>query len=122
MRILLVEDDPVNREVACHYLQDAGLVVDLADDGQQALQLARQQAYGLILMDIQMPVMNGIEATQAIRKDSLNRATPILALTANAFESDRRTCLEAGMNDHLAKPINSSRLHDALLKWLSPAK
>jgi two-component system sensor histidine kinase/response regulator len=118
-RILLVEDEPVNREVACSLLEETGLNVDLAADGQQALALARENRYALILMDMQMPVLNGVEATKAIRADSLNRATPILAMTANAFDEDRQTCLAAGMNDHLAKPIRLQTLCDALLKWLA---
>jgi hypothetical protein len=117
-RILLVEDEPINREVAGSQLEEAGLKVDLAADGQQALELARKNRYALILMDMQMPVLNGVDATKAIRADSLNRDTPILAMTANAFDEDRQTCLAAGMNDHLAKPIRLQTLCDALLKWL----
>jgi hypothetical protein len=117
-RILLVEDEPINREVAGSQLEEAGLNVDLAEDGQQALELARENRYALILMDMQMPVLNGVDATKAIRADSLNRDTPILAMTANAFDEDRQTCLAAGMNDHLAKPIRLQTLCDALLKWL----
>jgi CheY-like chemotaxis protein len=99
-------------------LDDAGLSVDLAEDGQQALDLARQNRYDLILMDMQMPNLNGVDATKAIRADSLNRATPILAMTANAFDEDRQACLEAGMNEHLAKPVDPDLLYETLLKWL----
>jgi len=116
-RVLLVEDEPINQEVSRGLLEDVGLVVDLAGDGQQALALARQNAYAVILMDMQMPVMNGVEATQAIRADSLNRDTPILAMTANVFDTDREICLEAGMNDHIAKPVELERLYETLLKW-----
>ncbi|MEW6292923.1 MAG: ATP-binding protein [Pseudomonadota bacterium] len=120
-RILLAEDEPVNREVVCLNLQAAGLAVDLAEDGLQALELARRNTYDLILMDMQMPNMNGVDAARAIRNmgaDSLNRATPILAITANAFDEDRRTCIDAGMNDHIAKPIDFENLFDTLIRWL----
>jgi CheY-like chemotaxis protein len=117
-RILLAEDEPVNREIACLQLEDAGLVVDSAEDGQQALELARRHGYALILMDMQMPVLNGIDATRAIRADSLNRSTPILAMTANAFDEDRQACLDAGMDDHIAKPVDPDDLYEILLRWL----
>ena len=117
-RVLLAEDEPVNQLVSCAVLEHVGLLVDLAQDGQQALALARQNPYALILMDMQMPVMNGVEATQAIRADSLNRQTPILAMTANAFDEDREACLAAGMNDHIAKPVDQQRLYATLLEWL----
>jgi CheY-like chemotaxis protein len=93
-------------------------MVDIAADGRQAIDLARQNGYALILMDMQMPNLNGVEATLAIRADSLNRATPILAMTANAFEEDRKACLDAGMNDHIAKPVDPDRLYETLLRWL----
>jgi two-component system sensor histidine kinase/response regulator len=117
-RILLAEDEPVNREIASLQLEAAGLVVDLAEDGQQALELARRNTYALILMDMQMPNLNGIDATRAIRADSLNRTTPILAMTANAFDEDRQACLDAGMNDHIAKPVDPENLYETLLRWL----
>jgi CheY-like chemotaxis protein len=117
-RILLAEDEPINQEVSRGLLEDVGLVVDLAEDGHQALNLAKQNNYALILMDMQMPVMNGVEATLAIRADSLNRSTPILAMTANAFDEDRQVCFDAGMNDHIAKPVVPDRLYETLLAWL----
>ncbi len=120
-RILVVEDEPINQEVARCLLQDIGLVADIAGDGEQALALASAKHYALILMDMQMPVMNGIDATRAIRglgAASPNAATPILAMTANAYDEDRRSCLDAGMNDHIAKPVNPARLYETLLKWL----
>jgi PAS domain S-box-containing protein len=122
VRILLAEDEPVNREIACLQLEAAGLVVDLAEDGQQALELARRNTYALILMDMQMPNLNGIDATRAIRADSLNQTTPILAMTANAFDEDRQTCLNAGMNDHIAKPVDPDNLYEILLRWLRQAR
>ena len=117
-RILLAEDEPITQEVSRMLLEDVGLVVDLAEDGQQALALAQQNTYALILMDMQMPQMNGLEAAQAIRTDSLNAATPILAMTANAFDEDRDACLAAGMNDHIPKPVDSEMLYGTLLSWL----
>ena len=116
--ILLAEDEPITQEVSRGLLEDAGLTVDLAEDGQQAVEMARHNRYDLILMDMQMPILNGVDATMAIRADSLNRNTPILAMTANAFDEDRQVCLEAGMNDHIAKPVNPDRLYETLLKWL----
>ena len=117
-RVLLAEDEPITQEISCHLLNDVGLVVDLAQDGRQAIDLARQNQYALILMDMQMPIMNGIEATQAIRADSLNQTTPILAITANAFDEDREMCVAAGMNEHVAKPFNPKNLYETILKWL----
>ena len=117
-RILLAEDEPINQEVSRGLLETAGLAVDIAEDGQQALALARQQSYALILMDMQMPILNGIDATKAIRTSSLNTTTPILAMTANAFEEDRNTCLGVGMNDYISKPVDPDGLYKKLLKWL----
>jgi len=121
-RVLLVEDEPISQEVARGLLEDVNLVVDIAADGQQALELARQNRYALILMDMQMPVLNGVEATQAIRADSLNRTTPILAMTANAFDEDRQACFDAGMNDHIAKPVDLDNLYETLLEWLARSR
>ena len=87
-------------------------------DGLQALALARKNPYALVLMDMQMPRLNGVEATKAIRAESLNSTTPILAMTANAFDEDRQICLAAGMNDHIAKPVDPQRLFETLLAWL----
>jgi|GEM_PF-1764511 len=120
-RILLAEDEPINREVSLCLLDAVGLKVDVALDGNEALDLARRNRYALILMDMQMPNLNGVNATRAIRNmgaDSLNHATPILAMTANAFDEDRQVCLAAGMNDHLPKPVDPQVLFETLLKWL----
>ena len=120
--ILLAEDEPINREVSIGLLEDVGLAVDVAEDGAQAVDMARQKHYDLILMDMQMPELNGIGATQAIRTDSMNRETPILAMTANAFEEDRQACLAAGMNDHIGKPVKPDHLFETLLLWLDSTR
>lgn len=117
-RVLLVEDEPINQEVAQTYLQDAGFAVDLAHNGAEAVAMAGQCAYDAILMDMQMPVMDGISATQAIRASAGGQDVPILAMTANAFAQDRQKCLDAGMNDFIAKPMESDVLYTTLLRWL----
>ena len=120
-RILLTEDEPISQEVSRGLLEDVGLLIDVADDGLQALVLAKRNTYAVILMDMQMPMLNGVDATRAIRSDSLNLSTPILAMTANAFDDDRDACLAAGMNDHIAKPVSPDRLYKTLLHWLDGA-
>jgi len=117
--VLLAEDEPINQEIAKGLLETVGLVVHLAEDGLEAVTLAMINHYALILMDMQMPHMNGVDATKAIRADSQNATTPILAMTANVFEENRQSCLAAGMDDHIAKPIEVDRLFETLLKWLS---
>jgi PAS domain S-box-containing protein len=120
-RILLAEDEPINQEVSMELLQDAWLKVELADDGVAAVELARRNDYALILLDIQMPKMNGLEAARAIRAIPGRETIPILAMTANAFEDDRKNCLDAGMNDHLSKPVVPAHLYQTLLRWLEYA-
>ena len=117
-RVLLADDEPVTVEVSRALLEELGFVVEVAEDGQQALEMARQSPYALILMDMQMPVLNGMDSTRAIRADSLNRDTPILGMTANAFAEDRQACLDAGMNVHLSKPVDPEMLYETLLGWL----
>jgi len=118
--ILLVEDNEVNQKVALKMLATFGLKVDVAVDGVQALKMCRQFSYQLIFMDLQMPNMDGYEATKAIRsEEGLNQDTPIIALTANAFYDVKNQCLKAGMNDFLAKPYKKALLRDLLASWLS---
>ena len=117
-RLLLAEDDPLNQEVALDMLSNAGLIADLAENGQQAVAMASKTDYDLILMDIQMPVMNGLEAARTILAQPGRSSTAIVAMTANAFAEDRLACLAAGMVDHLAKPVEPAALHDLLLRWL----
>ena len=109
-RILLVEDNEINQEVAMGQLEDAEAFVDLAENGEVALRMIRDNDYDVVLMDMQMPVMDGVEATRIIRSNPRFENLPIIAMTANAMASDRMLCLEAGMNDHIAKPIDPDQL------------
>lgn len=117
-RVLLVEDNLVNQEVARELLDEAGMRVEVAANGAEALRLLEHSAYDLVLMDVQMPVMDGCAATRAIRALPGRERLPILALTANAFSDDRAHCLAAGMNAHIAKPVDPDALHAALVAWL----
>ncbi|TXI79843.1 MAG: response regulator [Flavobacteriales bacterium] len=119
-RLLLAEDNPINREVATELLQALGITIDVAGDGAEAVAMASTGGYDLILMDVQMPVMDGLTATRAIRRAATGGSLPIIAMTANAFEDDRQQCLAAGMNDHVAKPVDPARLYETLLHWLPP--
>ena len=117
-RVLLVEDNEINQEVAIGQLEDAELFVDLAENGADAVRMVGENEYDVILMDMQMPVMDGIEATEAIRTDVRFQDLPIIAMTANAMAADRERCLKAGMNDHIGKPIDPEKLLGALLHWI----
>jgi CheY-like chemotaxis protein len=118
-RVLVAEDDPTSQEVARNLLEDAGLTFDMVGNGQQAVARARTGGYALILMDLKMPVLDGLEATRAIRRLPGMADIPIVAMTANAFDDDRDRCLAAGMNAHLAKPVEAQAFYATLLKCLS---
>ncbi len=118
--VLLVEDNDLNQEVAVGMLEDAGLRVDVAEHGAIALEMVQAAAYDLILMDMQMPVMDGVTATLAIRQLPHFSPPPIVAMTANAMQADRERCLAAGMVDFVSKPIEPGDLVRALLRWIAP--
>jgi PAS domain S-box-containing protein len=123
-RVLLVEDNPVNQKVACGMLRRFGVITSTAENGAEALQMLKDQRYDLVLMDVQMPVMDGYEATVRLRQaetgDGLT-ATPVIALTANALSQDRQAALAAGMNDFLTKPLTRNALQEVLTRWVSDA-
>lgn len=121
-RILLVEDNKLNQEVALGLLEGEGLQVDVAQNGQEAIQLLATQPYDIVLMDMQMPVMDGLTATRHIRAMPQFKTLPIIAMTANAMEQDRERCAEAGMDDHVPKPIDPPQLMATLVKWIKPLK
>ena len=116
--ILLAEDEPINREIALILLEQVGLRIDLAEDGREAVEKARSGNYAVILMDMQMPVLDGLDATRQIRQLPGHATTPILAMTANAYSENEDRCRDAGMDDFIAKPFTPEVLYEALLRWL----
>ena len=120
-RVLIVDDEPINQEIAQLMLEEAGLVIDLAGDGAEGVASAGHNAYDLILMDMQMPRMDGLEATRRIRGMPGRAQVPILAMTANAFVEDRARCLAVGMNDFIPKPIDPDHLYELVVRWLKDA-
>ena len=120
VRVLVVEDNTLNQEVIRELLESAGLVVDVAGDGKAALELCRQKPYAMVLMDLQMPVMDGITATRAMREMDELSHVPIVGLTASARIEDRERCIAAGMNDYLPKPVEPKDLWSTLTRWLAP--
>ncbi|HWY58561.1 MAG TPA: response regulator [Terriglobales bacterium] len=119
-RVLLVEDNELNQEVALGLLENARLSIDVAENGKIAVRMVSERDYDLVLMDMQMPVMDGISATQAIRSNPRFRTLPIIAMTANAMASDREKCIQAGMNDHVSKPIDPNVLFATMIRWIKP--
>ena len=117
-RILLCEDNPINREVALELLEYVGLQVDVAENGIEAVRRMGEGSFDIVLMDMQMPLMDGLDATRQIRARPEKSDLPILAMTANAFAENRQECFDAGMNDFVAKPVNPDDLYRVLLKWL----
>jgi PAS domain S-box-containing protein len=121
IHVLLVEDNEMNQTVARDLLERMGLAVSIAGDGTQALERLASDSFDAVLMDLQMPVMDGFEATRRIRADARFAGLPVIAMTAAALERDRAACLAAGMNDHVPKPVNARELLAALLRWVRPA-
>ncbi|MDO8938604.1 MAG: response regulator [Methylicorpusculum sp.] len=117
-RILLVDDDFINQELLKFLLNEAGLQCDSANDGEEAVGMVKNTDYDLVLMDIQMPIMDGLAATRAIRLLPERRLTPVIGVSANAFAEDKDRCFEAGMNAFLAKPVAPEVLYSELAKWL----
>jgi CheY-like chemotaxis protein len=120
-RVLLVEDNPINQELARDLLNRAGIAVSIAGDGQEALAILARERFDAVLMDCQMPVMDGYEATRALRRRPDLQDLPVIAMTANAMAGDREKVLQAGMNDHVAKPIRIDDLFSTLARWVQPA-
>ncbi|MCK8824053.1 response regulator [Fuchsiella alkaliacetigena] len=121
-RILLVEDNMINQQVCCELLVQNNFIVDAVDNGEEALEMLENREYDCVLMDVQMPMMDGYEATRRIREEKGLEELPVLALTANVMKEHRRQTREAGMNDHISKPIDIEELFSTLLKWIEPGE
>ncbi len=121
-RVLLVEDNPMNQQVATELLEEAGVALDIANNGQEAVAAVSSHEYELVFMDIQMPIMGGYEATAIIRREHKSDSLPIIAMTAHAMSGVREECLAAGMNDYLSKPLEPKRLYAVLANWIQPRK
>ncbi len=121
-RILLVEDNPINREIAVEWLESEGMNVETAENGLIAVQMASSNVYELVLMDIQLPEMDGFEATAKIRENPDLKNLPIIAMTAHALKGDREKCIESGMDDYVTKPIDPEKLFSTMAKWISPSE
>lgn len=121
-KILVVEDNELNQEVALGILEGEGFVVEIANNGQEAISKVKANSYDVVLMDMQMPVMDGLTATKQIRSQKKYEGLPIIAMTANAMDQDKEQCAAAGMDDHIAKPIDPENLFATLLKWIKPKK
>ena len=119
-RILLVDDNEVNQQIGLELLELVQMDVTLADNGKSAVELIKSNNFDLVLMDIQMPIMDGFEATREIRKDNKYRNLPIIAMTANALNTDKEKCFNAGMNEHISKPIDPNILYKSLAQWIAP--
>ncbi len=121
-RILLVEDNEINQQLAQELLEGVGFLVTIANNGQEALNVVQDKEFDAVLMDVQMPIMDGYKATLEIRKNERFRDLPIVAITSHAMAGDKEKSLEAGMNDHITKPINPDQLFSTLLTWIKPGK
>ncbi len=117
-QILLVEDDKISQEIVLDLLAQSGYMIDIANNGKEAVEMAGTNNYHIILMDVQMPVMDGLEATKSIRKIPGKESIPIIAMTASNLDADRQLCLDAGMNGHMGKPVEPELLFSTIAKWL----
>ena len=117
-RVLLVEDNKLNQEVAKELLESVGISLAIAENGRESLEMVKLESFDIVLMDMQMPVMDGLTACQELRKEYSSEDLPILAMTANAMEKDVKACLESGMNDHISKPIDPEYLYKKIKEYL----